>query len=260
MARSTKLNSVTQKKICDLLKQGHFLKTAAVLAGVSARSAHSWLARGRKEEIRIAGGDVPVDPDEAKYLKFLFKVEEATAQPVNRALKKVMAEVDQDVSTAKWYLSHRQPDTWGGKRRSEKPVDEVEEKLEEEETEKKPETFSVDGCHHAEIDCACPCDQHYLYGETVPEDCICWQYHNPPEKSCGCLDDRDLEIISDIYGIQPIKFGFGISKGPEFSRLVPGRYKKLKTLFSKNPYELFKRGNQIIKSSDGDEETIEIIH
>ena len=36
MARNTKLTQYLQKKICEGLKRGHYLKTAAPLAGVSA--------------------------------------------------------------------------------------------------------------------------------------------------------------------------------------------------------------------------------
>ena len=56
MARNTKLTQVLQDKICDALKRGHYMRTAAPLAGVSARSAQSWLARGRVEEKRIEMG------------------------------------------------------------------------------------------------------------------------------------------------------------------------------------------------------------
>ena len=121
-----------------------------------------------------------------KYLKFLVAVERATARPVDRALKKVMAEVDKDVNTAKWFLSRRQPETWGGRRRSETHFEEVEE-VEEEETEKELKFFIGDRCDHAEVDCACPCDMHDLECETPPEDCICWQYHTPPKNLAGAL-------------------------------------------------------------------------
>ena len=45
-----------QKKICDSLREGHFLKTAAALAGVAIRTVLYWQARGRKEADRIARG------------------------------------------------------------------------------------------------------------------------------------------------------------------------------------------------------------
>ena len=82
MGRNTKLSPGLQKKICDGLRSGHFMKYAAPLAGVTARSAQGWLALGREEKRRIARGEAP-DPAKAIYLDFLIATEEASSHTVD---------------------------------------------------------------------------------------------------------------------------------------------------------------------------------
>ena len=106
MARNTKLTKKLQDKICKGLKRGHYLKTAAPLAGVTARSAQSWLAEGRAEDKRIASGD-RANPEKAIYLEFLLATEEATSQAVDKALQTLETEIAENPKAAQWYLSHR---------------------------------------------------------------------------------------------------------------------------------------------------------
>ncbi len=105
MARHSKLTPELQDKICKALKLGHPLNTAAPLAGVTVRTAHSWLARGRKEDNRIAGGEA-VNQDEAIYLDFLIATGEATSHAVDRVLQNLAAEADQNPKVSQWLLSH----------------------------------------------------------------------------------------------------------------------------------------------------------
>ena len=121
MARNTKLTKKLQDKICDALKRGHYMRTAAPLAGVSARSAQSWLAEGREEDKRIARG-VSADPAKAIYLDFLLATEEATSHAVDIALQKLTSEIAQNAKAAQWYLSHRFSGSWVG-------IEELEERI-----------------------------------------------------------------------------------------------------------------------------------
>lgn len=105
MARNTKLTPDLQEKICKALKHGHPLHTAAPLAGVTVRTAHSWLARGRKEDNRIAGGE-EADQDEAIYLDFLIATGEARSQAVDRVLQNLVSEADENPKVSQWLLSH----------------------------------------------------------------------------------------------------------------------------------------------------------
>ncbi len=121
MARNTKLNLKIQRKICDALKRGHYMRTAAPLAGVSARSAQSWLARGQAEEKRRASGD-GADPKEAIYLDFMLATEEATSHAVDIALQTLTSEIAKNSKAAQWYLSHRFSGSWVG-------IEELEERI-----------------------------------------------------------------------------------------------------------------------------------
>ena len=134
MARNTKLTPALQKRICEGLKRGHYLKTAAPLAGVSARSAQSWLARGRKEEISLLMGKA-ADNAEAIYVKFLHATEEATSHAVDRALQTLESEISKNARAAQWYLSHRFSGSWSGNEELEERIEALEEviaKIEEE--------------------------------------------------------------------------------------------------------------------------------
>ena len=139
MARNTKLTQYLQKKICEGLKRGHYLKTAAPLAGVSTRSAHSWLARGRDEEKRLESGKA-ANKGEAIYLNFLHATEEATSHAVDRALQTLESEISQSARAAQWYLSHRFSGSWDGNEEFEERIEALEEvltKIEEENNGKK---------------------------------------------------------------------------------------------------------------------------
>ena len=122
MARNTKLTQDLQDRICDALKRGHYMRTAAPLAGVSARSAQSWLARGRVEEKKIEMG-YRAQSEEEIYLDFLLATEEATSQAVDIALQTLQTHIAENPKAAQWYLSHRFSGTWAG-------VDELEERIE----------------------------------------------------------------------------------------------------------------------------------
>ena len=111
MGRHSKLTPDIQDKICKALKLGHPLNTAAPLAGVTVRTAHNWLARGRKEDRRIAGEET-ADPDEAIYLDFLLAVEEAKSQAVDRVLQNLVSAADQNPKVAQWLLAHYLSGSW----------------------------------------------------------------------------------------------------------------------------------------------------
>ena len=140
MSRISKLTPSLQKIICDRLERGHFFNTAAGMAGVSARSAQSWLARGRKEDSRIAKG-ASANQAEAIYLDFLLATEEATSHAVDKALQTLETEITKSAKEAKWFLTHHFPGSWGGKEENDERVKELEEtleKLEEDNNGKNP--------------------------------------------------------------------------------------------------------------------------
>ena len=111
MARKTKLTPSVQEKICEALRRGHYMNTAAPYGGVSARTAQSWLARGHEEEKRIQRGE-KANRKETIYLNFMIATEEATSHPVDVALRTLEHELENNPKTAKWFLTHRLSGNW----------------------------------------------------------------------------------------------------------------------------------------------------
>lgn len=109
-----KLNKSVQKKICDALKIGHSLSTAAPMAGVSARSARRWQARGRAEDKRLDNDDnLSVNPEEEIYLDFFLATEEAIAHAVDKFLKILITGDANESKKAERILKCCFPGIWG---------------------------------------------------------------------------------------------------------------------------------------------------
>ena len=115
MARPSKLTPSIQAQVVLALRNGHYLKEAAHLAGVSERSLHSWLADARairKGRPRPSGKSHPSDN---KLLQLLQSVEEASAHAVNAAVSLVMREIQAgNLKAATLFLEHKLPKEWGG--------------------------------------------------------------------------------------------------------------------------------------------------
>lgn len=135
-SQQTKLNKSVQKKICDALERGHSLSTAAPMAGVSARSARRWQARGREEEERI-GRELPADPEEAIFLEFFLATEEAVARAVDKLLNILMTGDANESKKAERILTRCFPGKWGEKYQLEERVEELEEQVETLENQRK---------------------------------------------------------------------------------------------------------------------------
>ena len=71
------------------------MSAAAPFAGVSVRTADTWLRRGREEEERLERGE-PADKVEAKYLNFLHATEAASAHAVDIAIRTVLKDIEHD--------------------------------------------------------------------------------------------------------------------------------------------------------------------
>ena len=115
-------------------------------------------------------------------------------------------------------------------------------------------------CYHPEDDCPCNCDRHGSSNQSTfymgRKKCVCNQYHKPPKKPCGCFSDADLKFFTDLYG-HTIITKFEDRYDPDGSRLVPGHCTLGPGLFDmENKFKIFKRGKQVIKSSQGLEEIL----
>ena len=87
------------------------------------------------------------------------------------------------------------------------------------------EVFRVERCDHADVECPCPCRKHNLNSKTVPKNCVCDQFHNPPEKPCGCERVVVQSSNPGFKGPRPLMLTFGYHNRPEASRNVRDMYR-----------------------------------
>ncbi len=105
MARPTKLNDITERKILDATGKGLPRDTVAKLAGIEPSTLYLWLRKGR------AG-----DPE---YSEFSASVKRAEAQGEAELVATIRAASSDSWQAAAWLLERRRPERWGQRRHAE---------------------------------------------------------------------------------------------------------------------------------------------
>jgi transposase len=99
--RPTKLTPDLQRQVCDALRRGAYVETAAAMAGVSKVTLYGWLKLGAREE-------------EGPHVEFLNAVEKAQAEAEMRDLDRVDAAAEGGTwQAAAWRLERRSAERWG---------------------------------------------------------------------------------------------------------------------------------------------------
>src|SRR5687767_7699095 len=99
--RPSKLTPELQGRICDALRRGAYVETAAAMADVSKATLYGWLKLGAREE-------------EGPHSEFLNAVEKAQAEAEMRDLDRVDAAAEGGTwQAAAWRLERRSPERWG---------------------------------------------------------------------------------------------------------------------------------------------------
>lgn len=121
MGRPTKLTPELTVKICDMLRAGNYLETAAAYAGVDKATLHRWLKRGRAEMDRVEGsiGKAKIRKAEQPFVDFCNSVEKALSEGEVRDLIIISNAAKTDWKAAAWKLERKFPDKWGRKERVE---------------------------------------------------------------------------------------------------------------------------------------------
>lgn len=89
-------------KICDAIRAGNYMETAAAFAGVSKQTLYDWLRRGGREE----------EP----FATFSGRVERALGEAEVRAVTTVMKAANNGAwQAAAWYLERKSWQNWGRK-------------------------------------------------------------------------------------------------------------------------------------------------
>lgn len=117
MGRPTKLTPELTVKICDMLRAGNYLETAAAYAGVDKATLHRWLKRGRQEIERVetSGGKGKIRKNEQLFVDFCNSVEKALSEGEVRDLIIISNAAKSDWKAAAWKLERKFPDRWGRK-------------------------------------------------------------------------------------------------------------------------------------------------
>jgi hypothetical protein len=99
MASKTKLTPTLQEKICNLLRHGNYVETAARCAGIHRDTFYTWMKKGEEG----------VEP----YAAFNEAVHEALALGEALDLAKIEKAATTNWTAAAWRLERRFPERWG---------------------------------------------------------------------------------------------------------------------------------------------------
>jgi transposase-like protein len=111
--RPTLLDEQRLEAITNALRNGAYIDHAAQAAGVSTRTYHGWMERGRAERDRINAGLAP-DPDEAPFMQFLHSVERAQSEAAVDLLGEIANHARNGTwQAAAWILERKFPRQWG---------------------------------------------------------------------------------------------------------------------------------------------------
>jgi transposase len=109
MGRPTKLTPEVQDKIVAALRAGNYQETAAMYAGVEARTFYRWMERGESD-----------GTEDEPYRQFRQAVEKAKADAEVRDIALIdKAAHDGSWQAAAWKLERKFPHKWGRVNRTE---------------------------------------------------------------------------------------------------------------------------------------------
>ena len=106
MAPPVKLNPEISAKICDAIRAGNYIETAAAYAGISRDTLYRWLKKGARNP-------------SSKYGAFHVTVQQALAASEIRDVALIAKAATDQWQAAAWRLERRYPEKWGRKERHE---------------------------------------------------------------------------------------------------------------------------------------------
>lgn len=104
MANKLKLTAELQAKICDAIRMGNYMETAAAFAGISKDTFYRWLKKGARARSGI-------------YREFHDAVHKALAEAEVRDVAIIANAAKESWQAAAWRLERRHPERWGKKER-----------------------------------------------------------------------------------------------------------------------------------------------
>jgi hypothetical protein len=104
--RPCQLTPEITAKVVQAISGGNYRQVAAQWAGVSARTFHEWVAKGKRQSSGI-------------YVDFLQAILEAERAAEIRMVALVMKAAAEDPRHAEWWLERKRPARWGRRDRHE---------------------------------------------------------------------------------------------------------------------------------------------
>ncbi len=102
--RNTLLTPALQRQICDSVRSGNWLETAAQAAGIDRDTLFSWKRKGRT--------DVEEGRTSSIYAEFVNPIARAEAECEAAGLARIRGAAERDWRAAAWYLERRHPERW----------------------------------------------------------------------------------------------------------------------------------------------------
>ena len=100
MARPTKLTDEVREKICEAIRKGNYLETAAAYAGIGISTFYDWIRRGDQTR-------------GSKFSDFSEAVKKARAEAEAHAVAVIRDAAHNSWQAAAWWLERSFPDRWG---------------------------------------------------------------------------------------------------------------------------------------------------
>jgi transposase len=114
MHGNSKLTPELAEKICNVLRAGNYVDTAAAYAGICKDTYYDWLRRGAR-----AAKANDTSEAEAPYRAFHAAVEQALAAAEIRDVALIGKAANDQWQAAAWRLERRYPEKWGRRERHE---------------------------------------------------------------------------------------------------------------------------------------------
>lgn len=102
--RKSKLTPELQERICRLVREGNYLRVAALATGIHEATLYRWLADGEAEKSGI-------------YREFYVALKRAEAEAEARMVARIETAAVETWQAAAWYLERKYADRWGRRER-----------------------------------------------------------------------------------------------------------------------------------------------
>ena len=124
MGRSSKLTEERERIILEEIRAGSFYEIACQQAGISERTFHNWMNRGKKELERVTQSPGRrICRKERIYANFFKNVLEAEAFSESELVKLWRRAAPKDWKAAAEFLARRFPERWSPTRKVQLTVD-----------------------------------------------------------------------------------------------------------------------------------------